>query len=89
MWLVRLELCFSGENYSTTNGFRREELEKPLDRAHVSLILSQRILEPGAMPIEHLSPLAIFRRAEDPTAVILRFDNKNAKSRDEDVIDLG
>ena len=52
-------------------------------------ILEDRVLKPELPREQHLSPIGLLRIREDPTLVVLGFDDEDAKPGNEDVVDLG
>lgn len=52
------------------------------------VVLSERVLEGIFALAEGLSPFGVVRVSEDPTAHVFGFDDEDAVSRNNDVVDL-
>ena len=65
------------------------EVEEFHQGADVEPVLVQRVLEPLLSSVDLLGPLALFFTAEDPSTVVLRFHDKDAVGRNDNVIELG
>ena len=52
-------------------------------------VLEYWVLELELEPEQDLSPASLLRVGEDPTLIVLGFDNEHAEPRNEDMINLG
>lgn len=83
-----LEFTFSDKEHDGVKepSLHFQELSKTLD---MTVILAKRVLKPILVPIDALTPCAVLLIAKNPALHVLRLDNKNAKSRNQNMIKLG
>jgi len=87
-WPVRFELSSTDEDHNGFDGPRWQEVEKVTHGLRVSHVLKKWILERVLATKHHLRPFRMLGIGEDPTVVVLGLDDKDAKSRDQDVVYL-
>ena len=63
--------------------------EERAERDRMSDGLFHGVIEVPLVPVEHLGPLRLFRRAVDRAPIVLGFEGVHAPGTDENVIDLG
>jgi hypothetical protein len=83
-----LELSSSPKDHHRFDGFGRQKVEHLLYSANMPRILENWILKPELPSIQNLRPLGLRRIRKDPTSVILRLDDEDAKSRNKNMINL-
>src|ERR1700736_882773 len=64
------------------------KVQKISERFGVAIVLSKRILEPIFLAKQNLRPLGIVFPSKNPAFHVLCFDDKDPKSRNENVVDL-
>ena len=86
-WHRRLEFRLAPKHY-----YRKEILfpnaQEFLQRLHMLIVLMERVLKLVFFACQHLRPLRALFITEDPARHILRFDDKYAEARNNDVINL-
>ncbi len=83
-----LELCVAREDDNRLDNIRRQKIKKFSHRANMPKILDDWVLELELSVEKDLGPTGVIRVREDPAFVVLCFDHEDAKSRNEDVVNL-
>lgn len=87
-WQWRFEFTFSDKEHDGVKepSLQFQELSEAFD---VAEILAKRILKPVLVAVDALTPGAVLLIAQNPSLHVLRLDNENAKSRNQNMIKLG
>src|SRR5574343_435282 len=89
IWFARLKLSLPSKNHQRMKCICGQEVEKLFHRLQMKPVLHKRILKSKLGFEEHLCPLSLLGIGKDPTFVILCLNHKDAKPRNQNVINLG